>query len=41
MATHTGEILYVCPHCPATFNSKANYYKHKKICAEKGSNQSL
>ncbi|XP_055844639.1 gastrula zinc finger protein xFG20-1-like [Episyrphus balteatus] len=30
MATHTGEILYTCPHCPSTFNSRCNMYAHRK-----------
>lgn len=28
MATHTGEALYACPHCPTTFSHNANWYKH-------------
>lgn len=30
MATHTGEILYTCPHCPKTFVSNANMHSHRK-----------
>lgn len=30
MTTHTGEVLYTCPFCPATMNSSANLYAHKK-----------
>lgn len=30
MATHTGEVLYTCPHCPKTFNSSANMHSHRK-----------
>ncbi|XP_021697749.1 zinc finger protein 62 [Aedes aegypti] len=29
-ATHTGVILYQCPHCPRTSNSSSNMYTHKK-----------
>lgn len=30
MTTHTGEVLYRCPHCPKTFNSNANMHSHRK-----------
>lgn len=30
MTTHTGEVLYTCPHCPKTFNSNANMHAHRK-----------
>ncbi|XP_017078554.2 transcription factor grauzone [Drosophila eugracilis] len=30
MTTHTGEVLYTCPHCPQTFNSNANMHAHRK-----------
>lgn len=30
MTTHTGEVLYTCPHCPKTFNSHANMHAHRK-----------
>ncbi|XP_055918364.1 zinc finger protein 236-like [Eupeodes corollae] len=30
MTTHTGEVLYTCPHCPTTFNSRANMHSHRK-----------
>lgn len=30
MTTHTGDILYTCPHCPKTFNSRANMHSHRK-----------
>lgn len=30
MTTHTGEVLYTCPHCPKTFNSNANMHSHRK-----------
>lgn len=30
MTIHTGERLYTCPFCPATMNSSANLYAHKK-----------
>uniref|UniRef100_A0A1A9ZVK5 LNR domain-containing protein n=1 Tax=Glossina pallidipes TaxID=7398 RepID=A0A1A9ZVK5_GLOPL len=30
MASHTGEVLYRCPHCPKTFNSNANMHSHRK-----------
>ncbi|XP_055918365.1 zinc finger protein 729-like [Eupeodes corollae] len=30
MATHTGEVLYTCPYCPTTFNSRCNMYAHRK-----------
>lgn len=30
MTTHTGEVLYSCPHCPRTFNSNANMHSHRK-----------
>ncbi|XP_062544083.1 transcription factor grauzone-like [Armigeres subalbatus] len=29
-ATHTGVVLYQCPHCPRTSNSSSNMYTHKK-----------
>ncbi|KAH8260976.1 hypothetical protein KR044_001317 [Drosophila immigrans] len=35
MATHTGEVLYKCPHCPKTFNSNANQHSHRKKCHPK------
>ncbi|KAH8371987.1 hypothetical protein KR093_009585 [Drosophila rubida] len=35
MATHTGEVLYRCPHCPKTFNSNANQHSHRKKCHPK------
>ncbi|EDW02178.1 GH20040 [Drosophila grimshawi] len=35
MATHTGEVLYKCPHCPKTFNSNANKHSHRKKCHPK------
>lgn len=30
MATHTGEDLYSCPHCPKTFKVNANMHHHRK-----------
>ncbi|XP_037820649.1 transcription factor grauzone-like isoform X1 [Lucilia sericata] len=30
MTTHTGEVLYKCPHCTKTFNSNANMHSHRK-----------
>ncbi|XP_058066348.1 transcription factor grauzone-like [Anopheles bellator] len=30
LASHTARRLYSCDICEATFNSKANYYKHRK-----------
>ncbi|XP_023037815.1 transcription factor grauzone [Drosophila willistoni] len=30
MTTHTGEVLYTCPHCTQTFNSNANMHAHRK-----------
>ncbi|XP_055609278.1 transcription factor grauzone-like [Uranotaenia lowii] len=30
MTTHTGDVLYSCPHCSKTFNSSANMHAHKK-----------
>lgn len=30
MTTHTGDVLYTCPHCPKTFNSSANMHAHRK-----------
>ncbi|KAI8124146.1 Zinc finger protein 208 [Lucilia cuprina] len=30
MATHTGEDLYQCPHCPQTFKVNANMHHHRK-----------
>lgn len=30
MATHTGDVLYKCDYCPKTYNSRANYVKHRK-----------
>lgn len=30
MATHTGEMLYSCPHCPRAFKSSANMHSHRK-----------
>lgn len=31
MLKHTGGTpLYSCPHCPKTFNSRANSYTHNK-----------
>ncbi|XP_030383918.1 transcription factor grauzone [Scaptodrosophila lebanonensis] len=30
LTTHTGEVLYTCPHCPKTFNSNANMHAHRK-----------
>jgi uncharacterized C2H2 Zn-finger protein len=30
MTTHTGEVLYTCPHCTKTFNSSANKHSHIK-----------
>ncbi|XP_016991527.1 transcription factor grauzone [Drosophila rhopaloa] len=35
MTTHTGEVLYKCPHCPKTFNSNANQHTHRKKCHPK------
>ncbi|XP_017040935.1 transcription factor grauzone [Drosophila ficusphila] len=35
MATHTGEVLYKCPHCPKTFNSNANQHTHRRKCHPK------
>lgn len=29
-ATHTGELLYTCPHCPTKFNAKSNMHSHRK-----------
>ncbi|XP_055378833.1 transcription factor grauzone-like [Condylostylus longicornis] len=29
-ATHTGEPLYICPHCPKTFTHNANMHHHRK-----------
>ncbi|XP_055378845.1 transcription factor grauzone-like [Condylostylus longicornis] len=28
--THTGEPLYVCPHCPRTFTHNSNMHHHRK-----------
>ncbi|XP_061389724.1 zinc finger protein 718-like [Musca vetustissima] len=30
MASHTGEDLYQCPHCPKTFKVSANMHHHRK-----------
>ncbi|XP_001361867.2 transcription factor grauzone [Drosophila pseudoobscura] len=30
LTTHTGEVLYTCPHCTQTFNSNANMHAHRK-----------
>lgn len=30
LTTHTGAVLYTCPHCPKTFNSNANMHSHRK-----------
>lgn len=30
LTTHTGDVLYTCPHCPKTFNSRANMHSHRK-----------
>ncbi|XP_011292155.1 transcription factor grauzone [Musca domestica] len=30
ITTHTGAVLYTCPHCPKTFNSNANMHSHRK-----------
>ncbi|XP_065363154.1 zinc finger protein 236-like [Calliphora vicina] len=30
IATHTGEDLYKCPHCPQTFKVNANMHHHRK-----------
>ncbi|XP_017077258.1 transcription factor grauzone [Drosophila eugracilis] len=35
MTTHTGEVLYKCPHCPKTFNSNANQHTHRRKCHPK------
>ncbi|XP_059224187.1 transcription factor grauzone-like [Stomoxys calcitrans] len=30
MASHTGEDLYTCPHCPKTFKVSSNMHHHRK-----------
>ncbi|KAM7347412.1 uncharacterized protein ACRADG_006973 [Cochliomyia hominivorax] len=35
LSTHTGEPLYTCPHCPRTFISNANMYKHRRLTHRK------
>lgn len=30
MASHTGEDLYICPHCPKTFKVSSNMHHHRK-----------
>lgn len=35
MAIHTGDALYKCEHCPKTFNSHANFNKHRKAAHPK------
>ncbi|KAM7350078.1 uncharacterized protein ACRADG_008758 [Cochliomyia hominivorax] len=30
IATHTGQDLYQCPHCPQTFKIRANMHHHRK-----------
>lgn len=30
VASHNGDVLYTCPHCPKTFYSNANMHSHRK-----------